>query len=169
MAYGNKKVLRVKFLELHLLTSQNLSNSPDEGTALRLSNLGTPDTLASTGSISSRSTGSSAPSTTIGSFTRESRRQEYDFESEDGRGKIFFGDIAQETDIYLDYNTFQENIVGKSLLQNAPVSSIASKRYDHPSDTEGEDMYLRLWQSARCQSIMFHANMFERYREYNSK
>jgi hypothetical protein len=168
VAYGNKKVLRVKFLELHLLTSQNLSNSPDEGTALRPSYLGTPDTLASTGSISSRSTGSSAPSTTIGSFTGESRRQEYDFESEDGRENKF-GDIAQETDIYLDYNTFQERIVGKSLLQNAPVSSIASKRYDHSSDTEGEDMYLRLWQSARSQSIMFHANMFEGYREYNSK
>ena len=75
----------MKFLQPHLLRSQKLSPSPEQSATLRPSDLGTPNTVASLGSITSRrSTASSVPSATVGSFHNEAETQEYDFENEEG-------------------------------------------------------------------------------------
>lgn len=74
---------------------------------------------------------------------------------------------------YLDYKRFQEIIIGKDLLLNAPVDTIiskAAKNSEHRDETEKQ--YLRLWKSGQSQSIMYYANLltpFDSYLEYDSE
>lgn len=60
---------------------------------------------------------------------------------------------------YLDYKLFQEIVVGKELLLNAPIDSITSKSIGgSETRTESELQYLRLWMSDDLQTIMYFAN-----------
>ena len=59
----------------------------------------------------------------------------------------------------VDYNQFQEHVMGKKLLVNAPIDRIESKPvYSSKLRKESEKQYLRLWAHKGMQTIMFNAN-----------
>ena len=83
---------------------------------------------------------------------KESRRQEYDFENRD------------------DYRRFQELLMGLDvkLQLQVPVQTIMAKRYEESRPSKLSSLqYLRLWQSAGRQTLMFFANVSSsEYKEY---
>ena len=69
-----------------------------------------------------------------------------------------------------DFWAFQENIIGKKLLLNAPVDHIAYQRFGESKPSkQSETQYLRLWKDNQGQTIMFHANYSGQYMEFDSK
>lgn len=74
---------------------------------------------------------------------------------------------------FSDYNKFQEHIMGKTLLVNAPIDKIQSKPIKSSKlRKESEKQYLRLWAHNGVQSLMFSANCHNSspvYVEHDSK
>ena len=69
-----------------------------------------------------------------------------------------------------DYWTFQENIIGKSLLLNAPVDHIAYRKAGESKPSkQSERQYLRLWKNHYGQTVMFHANNSGQYMEFDGR
>lgn len=167
MAYNNRKVLRIKFLEPHQLTSERWSpsvNTPSPSTpsssSVRsfsiASTTGTPETLPSTASISDAiSIGSPLLSSNTSMLKKETNFPKYEFEDE------------------RDHRCFQEHVLGKELLVNVPVYKIASKHFNSSKiHLQSETQCLRLWRSASSQTsqtVMYYANGLDnpRYLEHN--
>ena len=58
-----------------------------------------------------------------------------------------------------DYKEFQERIMGRTLLVNAPIESVEAKSVNSSRlRQESEKQYLRLWAQNGAQTIMYHAN-----------
>lgn len=60
----------------------------------------------------------------------------------------------------LDYKQFQEHIMGRMLLVNAPIETVESKAINSSRlRQESEKQYLRLWEHDGGQSLMYSANL----------
>ncbi|MCJ1427206.1 hypothetical protein MMC29_005109 [Sticta canariensis] len=165
-AYKNRKVLLIKFLDPHQLTSERWSASANTPSlrAVSTSSIrsfsiaspdGTPETLPSSASISdSTSNGSPLLLPNTSKFEKETKYPKYEFEDEK------------------DYRIFQEHVFGKDLLANVPINTIASKYFNSSkAHLQCETQRLRLWSGMHSQTLMYYANCLDKpkYVEHNTQ
>ena len=184
-AYKNRKVLLIKFLDPHQLTSERWSASANTPSLTTVSSssvrslsiastVGTPETLPSSASISdSTSIGSPLLLPSTSKFEKETNYPRYEFEEEKGTycpsGSYASFTLTLGTS---DYKNFQEHVFGKDLLANVPINTIISKYFDsskvHP---QSETQLLRLWTGTRSQTLMYYANCLDKpkYVEHDSE
>jgi hypothetical protein len=119
-----------------------------------------PSTLASS-SLVRGSVTIGSPSLPIGGsrIVKETPYPMYEFQLEPGElissglgGRILIRGTV-------DYKQFQEQVMGRLLLVNAPIENIESKPISSSrSRRESEKQYLRLWEHNGLQTIMYNAN-----------
>jgi hypothetical protein len=177
-AYENKKALIVKFLDPHHFVSQRWtpsvgSPSPSTTTTYVGSSVdGTPNTIGSGDTAVSVGSFGNIGSPLLPVAINGSRIKDetefpiYEFQHEPGMLFAPSNRGLALISIPADHDKFQENVIGKKLLLNAPVESIMSRRHGERARKESETQYLRLWDGGLGQSIMFYANNDNRYVEY---
>ncbi|MCJ1462259.1 hypothetical protein MMC07_000859 [Pseudocyphellaria aurata] len=164
-ANNDRRILRIKFLESHLLTSEKWSTS---------SNMPSPNSLDSS-SIRSVSTSSHGTPESLPSNRRISKSSSIGSPllppdtppiREEPKFPWFTFEYPK------DYKMFQEYAYGKELLANVPVNKIVNKYIGSSrSHLQCETQCLRLWKSTAQTVMLYYANGLDkhRYLEHDSE